>query len=185
MGHEGNYALCTPDQIELLDETKGLAVVPAAVFGVGDRVRGKDSGKLGLVVSVDGDGDPKVLLDGENKAQQRFGKEFEVVEKASFGIGDRVRGKETGKIGTVVSVDADGDPKVQLDGEDEAQQRFGKEFEIVEKASFSKGDRVRGKETGKMGKVTAVDADGDPKVLIDGEEEAKQRFGTEFEIIEK
>merc|ERR1711870_158674 len=40
-------------------------------------------------------------------------------------------------------------------------------------------------ETGKMGKVVAVDADGDPKVLIDGEEEAKQRFGTEFEIIEK
>merc|ERR1711879_463397 len=132
---------------------------------------------MGTVISVAGDGDPKVLIDGETKAQQRFGKEFEVVERASFGIGDRVKGKETGKIGTVVSVDSDGDPKVHLDGEEKAQQRFGKEFDLVAKATFGVRDRVRGKETGKVGTVVDVDADGDPKVVIDGEEEAKQRFG--------
>merc|ERR1712048_1265590 len=80
-----------------------------------------------------GDGDPKVHLDGEAQAQQRFGNEFEIVEKATFGVGDRVRGKETGKLGTVVGVDGDGDPKVVIDGEEEVKQRFGTEFEIIEK----------------------------------------------------
>merc|ERR1712014_112467 len=90
-----------------------------------------------------GDGDPKVHLDGEAQAQQRFGSEFKIVEKASFGIGDRVRGKETGKLGTVVSVDADGDPKVVLDGETEAKQRFGTEFDIIEKAGAEASDGGR------------------------------------------
>merc|ERR1712232_961922 len=154
-------------------------------FGFGDRVRGKDSGKEGIVVAVDADGDPKVLLDGESEAKQRFGKEFEVIARGSFGVGDRVRGNDTGREGVVISVDADGDPKVMLDGESEAQQRFGKEFVIIAKASFAAGDRVRGKDSGKEGRVMSVDSDGDPKVILDGEAEAKQRFGTEFDIIEK
>merc|ERR1712064_231324 len=97
-------------------------------------------GKIGTVVAVDGDGDPKVHLDGEAQAQQRFGSEFKIVEKATFGIGDRVRGKETGKLGTVVGVDGDGDPKVVIDGGEEVKQRFGSEFEIVEKKIKTKDD---------------------------------------------
>merc|ERR1712216_65326 len=98
-----------------------------------------------------------------------------------------VKGKVTGKTGIVVSVDQDGDPKVKLDGEDEALQRFGNEFEVVERAPapFSVGDRVKGKESGKMGTVTDVDEDGDPKVKLDDEDEAKQRFGHEFSIVAK
>lgn len=185
--HEGSFALCRREEFELVEKEakKDEGDSTADGFGVGDRVRGKDSGDLGTVVSVDPDGDPKVKLDGESEAQQRFGSEFEVVEKAVYWIGDRVRGKESGNLGTVTAVDADGDPKVRMDGEAEALQRFGKEFEIVEKAGFGVGDRVRGKESGKMGTVVAVDADGDPKVRIDGEEQGQQRFGKEFEIIEK
>merc|ERR1712054_527109 len=83
---------------------------------------------------------------GEDEPQQRFGSEFEVVEKAPqpFTVGDRVRGKESGKTGTVVAVDEDGDPKVQLDGEDEAKQRWAKEFEIVQKRSNSSSSSRRG-----------------------------------------
>merc|ERR1711920_35425 len=114
-----------------------------------------------------------------------MGKEFEVISKASFGVGDRVRGVDSGKVGTVVSVDGDGDPKVKLDGESEALQRFGKEFRIIRKAVFGVGDRVRGKDSGKCGVVTAVDNDGDPQVRLDGEEKSLQRFGKEFEIIQK
>merc|ERR1712187_657695 len=47
---------------------------------------------------------------------------------------------ETGKLGTVVGVDGDGDPKVVIDGEEEVKQRFGSEFEIVEKKIKTKDD---------------------------------------------
>lgn len=183
---EGAYALCKREDFEVPEAPPVQApVAKDSEFAVGDRVKGKETGKLGIVVSVDSDGDPKVRLDGETDALQRFGSEFEVVEKACFNVGDRVRGKETGKLGTVVSVDADGDPKVRLDGETEDKQRFGKEFEIVEKYKFGIGDRVRGKDSGKIGTVVSLDGDGDPKVKLDGEDEAQQRFGKEFEIVEK
>lgn len=184
---EGAYALCKRDDFEVPEAAPVQAPPPAksSEFAVGDRVRGKETGKLGTVVSVDSDGDPKVRLDGETDALQRFGSEFEVVEKACFNVGDRVRGKDSGKLGTVVSVDDDGDPKVRLDGETEEKQRFGKEFEIVEKYKFGVGDRVKGKDSGKIGIVVSVDADGDPKVKLDGEDDALQRFGKEFEIVEK
>jgi len=169
---EGSYALCSPTEIEIIkEETKEQPATeastteppatsndtagagqPETLFGVGDRVRGKESGKLGTVTSVDDDGDPKVVMDGTSEALQRFGREFELVEKASFGVGDRVRGRETGKEGTVVSVDEDGDPKVQIDGEDEAKQRFGKEFEIVEKARDQSRSRSNDKKKGKKKK---------------------------------
>merc|ERR1712187_1093322 len=61
--------------------------------------------------------------------------------KAKFGVGDRVKGKETGKLGYVIAGDADGDPKVVLDGEEEAKQRFGTESEIVEKKKAA-GDKI-------------------------------------------
>jgi len=183
---EGCYALCAPDDFEHV-AAKPEPEPPAprqSAFSVGDRVRGKESGNLGTVTELDADGDPKVIMDGEDEALQRFGTEFEVV-KDSFGIGDRVKGKESGQMGTVVAVDEDGDPKVKIDGEDEALQRFGKEFEVVEKAvrSFQPGDRVKGKETGKLGTVVSVDDDGDPKVKLDGEDEAQQRYGKEFTIV--
>merc|ERR1712039_580275 len=123
--------------------------------------------------------------DGSSEAQQRFGKEFEIVSKATFGVGDRVKGKDSGKVGTVTAVDADGDPKVLIDGESDAKQRFGKEFEIFVKGGFSVGDRVRGKDSGKVGTVVSVDVDGDPKVKLDDEPEAKQRFAKEFDVIKK
>lgn len=168
---EGSYALCKPDEIEIVIEAKPAEEPapaepapaeptttqdtaeqsPATVFGIGDRVRGKESGKMGTVTGVDGDGDPQVRMDGESKTLQRFGKEFELVEKACFGVGDRVRGRDSGNYGTVVSVDEDGDPKVQLDGEEEAQQRFGKEFEIIAKAKASKS-RSRSNDKKKKGK---------------------------------
>lgn len=134
---EGAYALCTPEDIEVVKEEPAA---PSEVFGVGDKVRGKETGKTGIVVSVDQDGDPKVKLDDEDEALQRFGNEFEVVERAPapFTVGDRVKGKESGKMGTVADVDEDGDPKVKLDEEDEAKQRFGHEFTIVEKKSGSR-----------------------------------------------
>jgi len=183
---EGAYALCTREDFEI---PEAAPVQPSAAksseFAVGDRVRGMETGKLGMVVAVDSDGDPKVRLDGETDALQRFGTEFEVIEKACFNVGDCVRGKETGKLGMVVSVDADGDPKVRLAGETEEKQRFGKEFDIVEKYAFGVGDRVCGKDSGKIGTVVSVDADGDPKVKLDGEDEALQRFGKEFIITEK
>lgn len=181
---EGNFALCDPADIELVVK-KPTPPPCGTIFGPGDRVKGKESGNLGTVESVDDDGDPKVKMDGEEEAQQRFGSEFEVVETASFGIGDRVKGKDSGKIGTVTDLDDDGDPKVKLDGEDEAKQRFGKEFEVIEKAKFAIGDRVQGRDSGKNGTVVSVDEDGDPSVKLDGEDEAKQRFGKEFKIIEK
>merc|ERR1712060_355213 len=117
--------------------------------------------------------------------QQRYGKEFEIVSRAAFGVGDRVKGKDSGTLGTVVAVDSDGDPKVKLDGDDEAKQRFGKEFLIVQKAAFGVGDKVRGVESGRTGVVVAVDSDGDPKVKMDDETEAKQRYAKEFEIVTK
>jgi len=135
---EGTYALCARDQFEVVEKEEPAAkedAGPMKTFAVGDRVKGTDSGKLGTVTAVDGDGDPKVKLDGEDDAVQRFGKEFEVVEKALFAVGDKVRGKDSGKLGTVTALDEDGDPKVKLDGEDEALQRFGKEFEVVTKAA--------------------------------------------------
>merc|ERR1711948_234447 len=95
---------------------------------------GKDSGKVGTVTAVDADGDPKVLIDGESDAKQRFGKEFEIIVKGGFSIGERVRGKDSGKVGTVVSVDGDGDPKIKMDDEQEAKQRFAKEFDVIKKA---------------------------------------------------
>merc|ERR1711920_841100 len=159
--------------------------ISKASFGVGDRVRGVDSGKVGTVVSVDSDGDPKVKLDGESEALQRFGKEFRIIRKAVFGVGDRVRGKDSGKSGTVTAVDADGDPKVLIDGESDAKQRFGKEFEIIVKGGFSVGDRVRGKDSGKTGTVVSVDADGDPKIQMDDEPDTKQRYAKEFDVIQK
>merc|ERR1711870_11198 len=96
--------------------------------------KGKDSGKVGTVTAVDADGDPKVLIDGESDAKQRFGKEFDIIVKGGFGIGDRVRGKDSGKVGTVISVDGDGDPKIKMDDEPEAKQRFAKEFDVIKKA---------------------------------------------------
>jgi len=183
---EGSYAVCKPDDLEVVDTPAEPDIASTmAAFGVGDRVRGKETGAEGIVTAVDADGDPKVQIDGEDESVQRFGKEFEVIQKATFGIGDRVMGKETGSHGTVVSVDEDGDPKVILDGEAEPLQRFAKEFEIVEKFSFGIGDRVRGKESGKMGTVTSIDADGDPKVQMDGESETLQRYAKEFEFVEK
>merc|ERR1712232_938393 len=135
----------------------------------------------------DEDGDPCVKMDDEDEAEQRVASAFELAEKTVFGIGDRVRGKETGKTGVVISVDGDGDPKVKLDDEDEALQRFGKEFEVIEKAvrPFKVGDRVRGKDSGKLGTVVSVDADGDPKVKLDDEDQEQQRYGKEFEIVDK
>merc|ERR1711920_550025 len=156
-----------------------------ATFGVGDRVRGKESKLEGVVLDVDDDGDPKVKMDGDAEAQQRFGKEFEIVSKATFGVGDRVKGKDSGKVGTVTAVDADGDPKVLIDGESDAKQRFGKEFDIIVKGGFSVGDRVRGKDSGKTGTVVSVDADGDPKIQMDDEPDAKQRYAKEFDVIAK
>jgi len=185
---EGTYALCAREQFEVVEKEEPAAkedAGPVKTFGVGDRVKGLDSGKLGTVTAVDDDGDPKVKLDGEDDSVQRFGKEFEVVEKAGFAVGDRVKGTDSGKLGIVTAVDGDGDPKVKLDGEDEAVQRFGKEFEVVEKALFAVGDKVRGKDSGKLGTVTALDEDGDPKVKLDGEDEALQRFGKEFEVVTK
>eukprot|EP00931_Biecheleriopsis_adriatica_P022969 TRINITY_DN14623_c0_g1_i2.p1 TRINITY_DN14623_c0_g1~~TRINITY_DN14623_c0_g1_i2.p1 ORF type:complete len:321 (-),score=85.60 TRINITY_DN14623_c0_g1_i2:76-1038(-) len=172
--HEGSYAFCTLDQLEIV-----------LAFGVGDRVRGKESGEMGTVTAVDSDGDPKVKMDGDSEPQQRFAKAFDIVEKAIFSVGDRVKGKESGQIGTVTAVDADGDPKVIVDGEAEASQRFAKAFEIVWKAPFEIGDRVRGKDSGKTGTVTAVDSDGDPVVKLDEEDEPQQRFAHAFRIIEK
>merc|ERR1712146_549040 len=155
---EGTYALCPPEDIEVVKEDPPEDAEPKETFGVGDRIRGKESGKMGTVVSGDADGDPKVKLDEEDEPQQRFGSEFEVVEKAPqpFTVGDRVRGKESGKMGTVVAVDEDGDPKVQLDGEDEAKQRWAKEFEIVQKRSnSSSSSRSGGKKKKKKKKSSS------------------------------
>eukprot|EP00928_Gymnodinium_smaydae_P057129 TRINITY_DN40405_c0_g1_i1.p1 TRINITY_DN40405_c0_g1~~TRINITY_DN40405_c0_g1_i1.p1 ORF type:complete len:400 (+),score=60.07 TRINITY_DN40405_c0_g1_i1:37-1236(+) len=164
---------------------KDFEIVEKTCFEVGDRVRGTILGKDGVVVAVDADGDPKVRMDGERDALQRFGKEFIIVEKARFGCGDRVRGKILGKDGVVISVDSDGDPKVKLEGEAEALQRFGHEFRIITKATFEIGDRVRHKSTGALGTVMAVDADGDPKVRPDGESDAQQRYGKDYEIVSR
>lgn len=185
---EGALAWLKREDFELMDkppEVKASDGTEPPMFGVGDRVKGKESGHEGTVTAVDADGDPKVKMDGDSEAQQRFGKEFEIVSKASFGVGDRVRGKDSGKVGTVVAVDADGDPKVKMDEEPDAKQRFGKEFDIIVKGGFSVGDRVRGKDSLKPGTVVAVDADGDPKVKMDDEPDAKQRFGKEFDIVKK
>merc|ERR1712060_1029907 len=108
----------------------------------------------GTVVAVDSDGDPKVKLDGDDEAKQRFGKEFLIVQKAAFGVGDKVRGKDSGRTGVVVAVDSDGDPKVKMDDETDAKQRYAKEFEIVTKAekgtkrsrSGSKGKKKKKKD---------------------------------------
>jgi len=142
---EGTYALCLFEDIEVVKEEAPAADGEKACFGVGDRVRGIDSGKLGKVVSVDADGDPKIILDeGDGEAAQRFGKEFEVVEKAKvFAVGDRVRGNESGKLGVVTAVDEDGDPKVMIDGEDEPKQRWAKEFEVVRKSGDQSQSRSR------------------------------------------
>merc|ERR1712039_757597 len=183
--YEGTLAYVAPEDLENLDKPAVDAALAADKFGVGDRVRGKESGQEGTVMSVDADGDPKVKMGGSSEAQQRFGKEFEIVSKATFGVGDRVKGKDSGKVGTVTAVDADGDPKVLIDGESDAKQRFGKEFEIIVKGGFGIGDRVRGKDSGKVGTVISVDGDGDPKIKMDDEPEAKQRFAKEFDVIKK
>lgn len=142
---EGTLAFCKPEDFELLAapsadkngdaETKDVGA--PTIFGVGDRVRGKETGNVGVVISLDADGDPKVLMERDSEAQQRFGKEFEVISKGAFEEGDRVRGTDSGKLGTVLSVDADGDPKVIFDGESEALQRFGREFIVIEKRAKS------------------------------------------------
>merc|ERR1712083_1249581 len=103
------------------------------LFGLGDKVKGKESGKFGMVLAVDSDGDPKVRMDGEAEGQQRYGTEFDIVSKGKYDEGDRVKGVDSGRMGLVVSVDEDGDPKVQYDDEDDPVQRFGKEFIITEK----------------------------------------------------
>merc|ERR1712137_52209 len=123
-------------------------------FSIGDRVRGKESGKEGLVMGLDEDGDPEVRHDGESEAQQRFGKEYELVTGGAFEVGDRVKGIDSGRLGSVTEIDEDGDPKVQYDGEDEAMQRFAKEFIIVQKAdmSFAVVKRARSEEKGKKKK---------------------------------
>jgi len=159
---EGTYALCPREDIEVVvPEAKNEESGKVENFRIGDRVRGKDSGKIGTVVSVDPDGDPKVKLDGDDEeALQRFGNEFEIVERAPFAVGDRVKGKDSGKVGTVVSLDEDGDPKVKLDGEDDAQQRFGTEFEVITKeeadggggGSRSRSRSGKGKKKDKKGK---------------------------------
>lgn len=150
---EGTYALCKREDFEIVVPEAPAPGEEPTKFCPGDRVSGKDSGKMGTVVSVDPDGDPKIKLDEEDEALQRFGNEFEVVEKGKFEVGDRVKGLDSGKIGSVVSVDEDGDPKVKLDGDVEAKQRFGKEFEIVEKnrksASRSRGKDKKGKKSKK------------------------------------
>ena len=52
----------------------------------------------------------------------------------TFGVGDRVRCKVVSvDVGTVASMDVDGDPIVMFDDEPAARQRFGKDFEIIEK----------------------------------------------------
>lgn len=51
------------------------------------------------------------------------------------------------------------------------------------KPRFSVGDRVRCAEDGKEGTVVKVYDDDDPKVVIDGEEEPRQRFGLWFSVI--
>merc|ERR1712083_789428 len=105
------------------------------LFGLGDRVKGKESGKMGMVLAVDSDGDPKVRMGGESDGQQRYGTEFTLVSKGKYAEGDRVKGVDSGKLGTVISVDEDGDPKVKYDDEEDAVQRFGKEFVITEKSN--------------------------------------------------
>lgn len=191
---DGALAFCKPEDFALITapppekpKEEEKAAETEVVFGIGDRVRGKETGKEGLVVDVDEDGDPKVKLDGEEEALQRFAKEYDIVSKAKvwFSVSDRVRGKESGKIGTVLEIDEDGDPEVKIDGESEAQQRFGREFEIVTKGAMEQGDRVKGIDSGRLGKVLEVDEDGDPRIQYDGEEEAMQRFAKEFVIFEK
>lgn len=149
---EGTYALCAPEDIEVVKEEKAAdepeAGSPGGLFGIGDRVCGKESRSMGTVVSVDSDGDPKVKLDDEDEAKQRFGHEYEVVSKAGpFEVGDRVKGKESGKYGRVVEVDEDGDPKVLLDDDSEPKQRFANEYIITEK-----GGRSRSRSDGKKKK---------------------------------
>merc|ERR1711957_646119 len=102
---------------------------------------------------------------GESESLQRFGKEFVIIKKGeksrqpgAFEVGDRVKGLDSGDTGVVVAVDEDGDPKVKLDGESEALQRFGKEFVIIAKgaaadpdaaADSKKRSRSRSKSKGK------------------------------------
>ena len=56
-------------------------------FETGDRVRclaeGMENGKMGDVVSVDEDGDPRVMYDGNIVADQKDGKYFEIVCKST------------------------------------------------------------------------------------------------------
>merc|ERR1712060_12801 len=74
---------------------KGQASRQPGTFEIGDRVKGMDSGDTGVVVSVDADGDPKVRMDGESEAVQRFGREFAIIAKASAnGAGDAAEGKK-------------------------------------------------------------------------------------------
>ena len=53
-----------------------------AALRTGQRVKDLKSGREGLVVSVDSDGDPEVLYDGASKALPKYGKNFVVVSQA-------------------------------------------------------------------------------------------------------
>jgi hypothetical protein len=73
-------------------------------------------------------------------------------------------------------------PEATADG---ARQDGSDNEKADEKPNFRVGDRVRGKDSGNEGVVVAVDDDGDPTVKLDGEEEEKPRYGSEFDIIER
>ena len=49
-------------------------------------------------------------------------------------------------------------------------------------AHFVEGQRVRCREDGMRGTVVMVNDDGHPKVLMDGEDEARWQYGARFEV---
>jgi len=124
-------------------------------FTLDDRVKCKEDGKEGNIVLVKDGGDPSVLFDGEEQAreiavtaietlipaaklaavkkqqQQPEQQPQEPDHQSKFVVGDRVKCKEDEKRGTVLFVYDDGDPKVKIDGDDEARPRVAAWFDVV------------------------------------------------------
>ena len=104
----------------------------AVTFGVGDRVRCKATGTVGSVVSVEWEGDPMVMFDDEPAARQRFGKDFEIIEKMIQGPSEEVMAASVAEAADVAMADQATKAGAAKARRDEQRQRIIEERRLLE-----------------------------------------------------
>merc|ERR1712176_1653847 len=164
---KGNPVIRYEDGTEATIAAADATVTQKAKVHVGDHIKDSVTGRTGVVVGYDANGNPQIKYDDDGSiaslSQDKFDKYDPTQEKIT--VGDKIKDKD-GKIGVVTRVDSKGNPVIRYaDGSEKTIDAA--EATVTQKAKVHVGDHVKDHLTGRTGVVIGFDEKGDPQIKFD------------------